>query len=110
MTSNKLASITPSSGPVRNYTYDANGSTTADGTVAYTYDTRGRLTQTVASSVTTDYKVNALGQRIRKTDSLTDTVYHYDMGGKLIAETDASGTLQREYIYLGDTPVAVLDG
>ena len=33
-------------------------------------------------------RVNALGQRIRKTNSLGDTVFHYDSSGRLIAETD----------------------
>jgi YD repeat-containing protein len=53
------------------------------------------------------YQVNALGQRIRKTNSATDTVFHYDTRGKLIAETDATGAPKRELIYLGDIPVAV---
>ena len=35
-------------------------------------------------------------------------VFHYDTGGRLIAETDAGGTLRREYIYLGDIPVGVV--
>ena len=35
-------------------------------------------------------------------------MYHYDAQGKLIAESNASGTVQKEYIYLGDTPVAVI--
>ncbi|HEX7221243.1 MAG TPA: RHS repeat domain-containing protein [Burkholderiales bacterium] len=52
--------------------------------------------------------MNALGQRVRKTNSLGDTVYHYDTGGRLIAETSAAGALRREYIYLGDIPVAVV--
>jgi RHS repeat-associated protein len=108
-TSNRLASITPASGPVRTYTHDANGAVTADGTNTYTYDTRGRLTQSVSVIGTTNYQVNAAGQRIRKTNTQGDTVYHYDNGGKLIAESSPIGTVQREYIYLGDMPVAVLD-
>ena len=87
---------------------DANGSTTADGNNTYTYDTRGRMVQSVSAFGTTDYKVNALGQRMRKTNSATDTVFHYDTGGRLIAETGASGTLKREIVYLGDIPVAVI--
>ena len=41
-------------------------------------------------------------------NSLGDTVYHYDSQGRLIAETSVSGTLKKEYIYLGDIPVAVI--
>ena len=51
--------------------------------------------------------MNALGQRIRKTNSSTDRIFHYDTRGKLIAETDPGGGPKRELIYLGDTPVMV---
>jgi YD repeat-containing protein len=107
-TSNRIASITPSSGPVRNFSSDANGSTTADGINTYGYDTRGRMVQAVSSLGTTAYQINALGQRIRKTNSLGDTIFHYDMGGRLIGEYSPAGALKREFIYLGDIPVAVV--
>ena len=55
----------------------------------------------------TAYQVNALGQRIRKTNSSADTVFHYDTRGKLIAESDPGGGVKRELIYLGDIPVGV---
>jgi YD repeat-containing protein len=106
-TSNRIASITPSSGPVRNFTFDLNGSTTDDGVSTYAYDVRGRMVQAANIAGTTSYQVNALGQRIRKTNSAGDTVFHYDSGGRLIAETAPSGTVKREYIYLGDIPVGV---
>ena len=32
----------------------------------------------------------------------------YDAQGRLIAESSAAGVIQKEYIYLGDIPVAVL--
>jgi YD repeat-containing protein len=107
-TSNRISSITPSSGPVRDFVFDANGSTTADAVNSYTYDVRGRMGQAVSSLGTTTYQVNALGQRIRKTNSLGDTVFHYDTRGRLIAETTAAGILKRELIYLGDIPVGVV--
>ena len=108
-TSNRLSSITPSSGPVRTYLHDANGAVMADGINTYAYDTRGRLIQTISVIGTTNYQVNAVGERIRKTNSLGDSVYHYDSQGKLIAETSPTGTVQKEFIYLGDLPVAVID-
>jgi YD repeat-containing protein len=107
-TSNRIASITPPSGPVRSFTFDANGSTTADGQNTYGYDVRGRMLQATSSLGATDYKVNALGQRIRKTNSLGDTVFHYDTQGKLIAETTPAGVRTREILYLGDIPVGVV--
>ena len=105
---NRIASITPASGPVRSFTFDANGSTTADGQNTYAYDSRGRMTQATSGLGATDYKVNALGQRIRKTNTLGDTVFHYDTQGKLIAETTPAGVRKREILYLGDIPVGVV--
>jgi YD repeat-containing protein len=107
-TSNRIASITPSSGPLKSFTFDPNGSTTADGQNTYSYDVRGRMLQATSSLGATDYKVNALGQRIRKTNTLGDTVFHYDTQGKLIAETTAAGVRKREVLYLGDIPVGVV--
>jgi YD repeat-containing protein len=107
-TSNRIASITPTSGPVRSFVFDANGSTTSDGVNTYAYDARGRMMQATSAIGTTAYQVNALGQRVRKTNALGDTVFHYDLRGHLIAETDAAGGQRREYIYLGDIPVGVV--
>jgi YD repeat-containing protein len=105
---NRIASITPASGPLRSFVFDANGSTTADGVNTFAYDVRGRMVQATSSIGTTSYQVNALGQRIRKTNSLGDAVFHYDGQGRLIAESTPSGTTQKEYIYLGDIPVALV--
>ncbi|MBX3664871.1 MAG: RHS repeat protein [Burkholderiales bacterium] len=106
--SNRISSV---SGPVaRTFTHDANGSITGDTLVTSTYDNRGRLASVTTGAGTTNYKLNFLGQRVRKTDASDDTVYHYDHNGKLIAESTAAGTIQREYVYLGDMPVAVLVG
>src|SRR5204862_2070748 len=66
--SNRVASITPSSGPVRSFVFNPNGSTTADGNNTYTYDTRGRMVQATSSVGSTTYQVNALGKRVRKTN------------------------------------------
>jgi YD repeat-containing protein len=105
-TSNQLTQIT--GGANRTYVHDANGSITADSVNSFAYDTRGRLTQAVSAIGPTSYQVNSLGQRIRKTNTQGDTVYHYDAQGRLIVETGASGAIKKEYLYLGDTPVAVI--
>jgi len=55
---------------------------------------------------TTTYQVNALGQRIRKTSSGDARVFVYDTRGRLI--TEAAGPSRKDYIYLGDIPVAVV--
>jgi YD repeat-containing protein len=102
--SNRIATV-----GTRAFVFDANGSTTADGNNTYVYDTRGRMTQATSTVGTTNYKVNALGQRMRKTNTSADTVFTYDTSGHLIAETDPGGTvIKREIIYLGDIPVGVV--
>lgn len=107
-TSNRIGTLTPASGPMRSFVFDANGSTTNDGVNTYAYDVRGRMVQATSVIGATNYQVNALGQRIRKTNSQGDTVFHYDLAGRLIAETDPSGVRKREVMYLGDIPVAVV--
>jgi YD repeat-containing protein len=110
-TSNRITSITPPSGPARAFSFDANGSTTDDGLKQFAYDARGRMTSATTTAGTTNYQVNALGQRIRKTGSgggAADTVFVYDGKGRLITEADPGGTVKREYLYLGDIPVAVI--
>ena len=99
---------------------DAMGNTLAQGSRSYTYNQAGRLT--TASATTTrkvkgqtvtettqlaSYAYNALGQRTQKTlADGTTTVYHYDLDGKLIAESDASGTFTTAYLWLDDQPIA----
>jgi hypothetical protein len=57
---------------------------------------------------TTFYQVNALGQRVRKTNATDDRVFLYDLQGHLIAETSPTGAVRREYLYLNDIPLAVI--
>jgi YD repeat-containing protein len=104
---NRLVGITTGSG-IRSFAHDANGSTISDGTNHYGYDSRGRMVSSASSVGASAYQVNALGQRVRKTNSIADTVFHYDLGGRLIAETDSAGSVKREYLYLGDIPIGVV--
>jgi len=104
--SNRLTTITGSNS--RSFTYDNNGSLTGDGINTVTYDARGRMTQATSAIGATSYHVNSVGQRIRKTNVQGDTVYHYDAQGRLIAEGTSGGSIHTEYIYLGDTPIAML--
>jgi YD repeat-containing protein len=93
--------------PTISYTYDANGSVTGDGTGTYGYDARGRLVQATAAG-TAQYQFNTLGQRVKKSAAGGDTVYLYDGAGHLIAESDGTGTIRKEYVWLGEMPIAVL--
>ncbi len=104
--SNRLASI--AGGASRSFSYDADGSTTSDGAKQYAYDARGRMVQSVGPLGATAYRVNALGQRVRKSNSTDDRVFLYDTRGRLIAESAPSGQPLREYLYLNDLPLAVI--
>ena len=104
--SNRVTSI--STTPPKTYSFDANGSTLGDGSNSFGYDPRGRLSQAQTAAGTTTYQIDALGQRIRKSSSTEDTVYHYDRGGHVIAESSPTGITQREYLYLNDLPLAVI--
>lgn len=108
-TSNRLTQMT---GPTpKTNTFDNNGSITNDTVNQFTYDTRGRLTQSIGSLGTTNYGINALGQRVVKTRTGTspiNTVYHYDLNGQPIAETDTTGVIKQETVYLGNMPLAVI--
>jgi YD repeat-containing protein len=108
-TSNRL---TASTGPTpKTNTIDNNGSITNDSVNQFSYDSRGRLTQSISALGTTNYGINALGQRVLKTrtgTNATNVVYHYDLNGQQIAETDTAGAIKQETIYLGNIPLAVM--
>jgi YD repeat-containing protein len=93
------------------YAHDANGATTADASRQYAYDLRGRLVQATTAQGTVTYAINAQGLRVRKQAPYanTDIQFHYDSSGHLIAE-NPTGTayFSREYVWLGDIPVVVL--
>lgn len=104
---------------VRAYTYDSAGNIATDikggATAAYTHNNAGRLASfTRAAALTGTYSYNARQQLV--TRSVTNTLangvtrYFYDQAGHVIAEYDGvSGSLKREYVWLGDRPIAVID-
>lgn len=101
-TSNRLTAADGSA-----YTHDANGSITGDGARQFAYDPRGRLTRAILDGTTT-FEVNALGQRVRKTNGSEDRIFVYDIMGRIIAETAPDGGNARDYVWLGGLPVAVV--
>src|SRR5262249_45369644 len=101
--SNHLLSI--SGTHPRSYTYDATGNITGDGTHQFAYDGRGRLVQVTTSQGTTKYQLNGLGQRVGKPGTVV-----YGEAGHLLGEYTPQGQAIEETVYLGDMPVAVLQG
>ena len=88
-TSNRLATI---SGPSATaFTYDDRGNTIAGGGNTYGYDGFNRLNLVTRAGVTTNYRVNALGQRIRKDRGSTATTVGFTYG--------PSGQVENEYAW-----------
>lgn len=96
-----------------NLTYDAAGNTLTKGDLTFTYNQVGRLATASKTGMNASYTYNAQGQRVKKTvDDGTTTVttlYHYDQGGQLIAETDGQGSVRKEYLYLDGMRIATVD-
>lgn len=101
---------------ITNYGYDANGSRVSDSDVTYTYDTVGRLskvTPTLAGALagkkTATYLYDGLGERVEKTVGSASTLFVYDAAGHLAGEYSGSGTPIEETVWLGNTPMAVVE-
>jgi len=112
------------------YALDGNGNTLSrlDAGGAgrlYTYNGHNRLLTAVSRSLTPvkgknkpprvvdtllgTYSYNGLGQRVSKDVNGTVSQFIYDTGGKLMAEKDEAGMVTRDYVYLKDQLLAVLD-
>ncbi|MCL4676500.1 MAG: hypothetical protein KJZ59_10895, partial [Pararhodobacter sp.] len=92
--------------------YDAAGNTRVKGAFAFTYNAANRLRSVRVPGdtgpETVTFADTALGERVLKSGPLGTTHFHYDLAGHLIAESDATGTAIREYLWLGDTPIALV--
>ena len=87
---------------------DAAGNTTVYGNRTLSYDQANRLTQVQEDGITLGtYVTSADGRRIKKTVDGNVTVFHYDLEGHLIEESDGQGNLTRLYIYLNGAPLAM---
>lgn len=109
--SNRLLGITGR--PEKAYAYDATGNRTGDGQNQWQYDARGRLVGLQGAAGAARYRVDALGRRVSKQVSGDNGLpveigYHYDQAGRLIAESDAQGNIRREYLWLEETPLAIV--
>lgn len=110
-TSNRLTAIAATA--AKSFSHDAVGNTTAEtGTGGYsaTYSLENRLATLTAGGTTTTYTYNNLGQRVRKSGgtAASTVLYVYDEAGKLLGEYDSAGVALREYVWLGEEPVAML--
>jgi RHS repeat-associated protein len=106
---NRLQQITGGQSP-RTFAYDPNGNITGDGTLNFIYDQNNQLIEVEqGANSLAEYAYNGLGQRVSKQAGANTTVYHYDLDGKLIAESLLDGTITREYLYMGKVRIAMVD-
>jgi YD repeat-containing protein len=104
--SHKLQSLTGAQSKA--YQYDAAGNRTVDGANTWTYGANNRPISVAATGGTSQFLINALGQRVKKTTPTATTRFFYDEAGRLLGEYDDSGTRLKEHVWLNDLPVAVI--
>jgi len=92
------------------YTYDGNGNIISADNASYEYDSQNRLTNALINGQPVGtYSYDAMSRRVKKTAYGVTTYSIYDQFSSLIAESDASGNITREYIYLNGQPLALID-
>ena len=117
--SNQLSSIVQSGAPSRLFGYDAAGNRTSDvmagsPALAEQYDGHGNLSAYLSAGVTQGaYSYDAfqhLAKRVVTSGVAAGTrQYLYDPAGHVVVETDQNGVSTREYIWLDDMPIGVID-
>jgi RHS repeat-associated protein len=113
-TTNQVSTITTGSN-VRTFSYLANGQVSSDvrdstHNYSFTANNNGRNASASLNGTTAGaYLYNALEQRVQKVAGSTTTQFVYDRFGHLLEEASASGVAQKEYIWLDDMPVALVD-
>jgi RHS repeat-associated protein len=105
---NRLISTTGAKNFV--FDYDENGNTISENLRQYNYNQNKRLTSVVENSnVLGDYVYNGIAQRVKKVAGGKTTLFHYDLQGLLIAESDPTGIITSEYVYLYNQPLAKVE-
>jgi RHS repeat-associated protein len=104
---NKLTHIEGT--PSIDFGYDANANITSKTGWTYIYDLSNQLIIVLSGgNQVAEYTYNGAGQRIKKVTQTETRIFHYDLLGHLIAETNQSGQMLAEYIYIGDQLLSVI--
>jgi RHS repeat-associated protein len=91
------------------FEYDANANITSETGWTYVYDLSNQLVRVLRNSnKIAEYTYNAAAQRIKKVTQTETRIFHYDLIGRLIAETNQTGQMLAEYVYLGDQLLAII--
>lgn len=83
------------------FAFDSAGNMTGDGTNSYTFNAEGELV--TAAGVT--YTYDGGGNRVKKSNG---KLYWYGVGSDPLAESDASGNFNNEYVFLGGMRIAMI--
>ncbi|MDG0863525.1 DUF6531 domain-containing protein [Pelomonas aquatica] len=100
--------------------FDDLGRQITRGELRLSYDSLGRLVEVQrdakgeALQPVARYRYNVFGQRIAKVtvqagSQVSRTTYFFHDGSQLVAEADAAGAVQRQYVWINDKPVALLE-
>ncbi len=74
---------------------------------SFSYSLRGRFHEySENSTLVASYTYNANGQRTRKVMGSTTTVYHYDLGGNLIAYNTLGDPISTDIVWVDGEPIA----
>jgi RHS repeat-associated protein len=87
--------ISSTNNRITTYSYDSSGNVTSDGVHSYGFDGDGKIKSVDG---TTAYTYDGEGKRVRKLIG-ENTRFIYGIGGELVAEYWADGTLMKEYLY-----------
>ncbi len=95
--------------PPIDFGYDPNANITSETGWTYVYDLSNQLIRVLqGGNQVGEYTFNGAGQRIKKVTQTETKIFHYDLWGYLIAETNQSGQMLGEYIYLGDQLLSMI--
>ena len=94
--------------------FDAAGNLTSYAGKAFAHGADGRLRSSTTSAGTVTYQYDGLGRRVSKSGPATLVPggfvrYVYDTAHHLVGEYQANGSPIKEYVWLGDLPVAVIE-
>ncbi len=89
---------------------DANGNTLSVGSRTYTYTAHNRLYDAFDNTTfLATYTYNGLSERVGKYTSTGGQRFMFDPDGKLVAEIDLLGNVTREYVYMNDELLALIE-
>ncbi len=89
------------------YDHNADGNLASMGTrFSATYDQENRPLSISRNGETITYQYNGLGQRVSRTVAEETRLAHFDRDGKLLFETDTTGTVTAMHIYAGQRLLA----